>query len=514
MACANLAYGPWERESAGTICQVGGSGARFVNPTGDYAFFRLRLDGSLSVSSGCLEVEGEVGPGVAGFVYVVDRFNRILGQAPLSSTTYFDSEDEGACSLLVKVAPASEMRVSSLVVEGGEGFDPNFAFESVCSRLSGRVAVVVPSYPSSESLYPCAFVHARVRAYIEAGLECEVIVAADCAGLSLYEIDGVRVVRTDMDGFERILQSKRFDAVALHFFDPGFAESLDRALPENTPLILWSHNPETRYWDWPLFTARYFQPTPELSDECRLEFARRDEILARYNRKANVNWVFVSDALKARSEELLGFPFERAHVIPNLVDERMFRYRERAGRRASRIVCVRRFDDVASYALDIVAQVIVELSGRSVFEELEFDIYGAGPLFGELTEPIAEFANVRLHRRFLSRAELAETFSDHDIALFPTRFDSQGVAMGEAAMTGLAVVSSDIPAARNFLPVDRGLLCDVEDPVQYADAIERLHRDGEYFASCARACRECVYATCRREVTVDREIELIRSLAL
>ena len=96
MACANLAYGLWDRESAGTVCQVGGSGARFVNPTGDYAFFRLRLDGSLSVSSGRLEVEGEVGPGVAGFVYVVDRFNRILGQAPLSSTTYFDSEDERA----------------------------------------------------------------------------------------------------------------------------------------------------------------------------------------------------------------------------------------------------------------------------------------------------------------------------------------------------------------------------------------------------------------------------------
>ncbi len=512
MACANLAYGLWERESAGTVCQVGGSGARFVNPTGDYAFFRLRLDDPLSGSQGRLEVSGELDRGVAGVVYVVDRYNRILGQAPLSSTAYFEIRDEKPCSVLVKVPPSSEMKVSSIVMGGGLGSDS--ALESVCGRLGGRVAVVVPSYPSSENLYPCAFVHARVRAYIEAGLECDVIVAADHAGFSLYEIDGVRAVRTDMRGLGFLLERAHFDAVALHFFDPSFASVLDRSLPAGTPLILWSHNPETCYWDWPLFTARYFQPAPEISDEMRRGFLDRDEILARYNRNDNVNWVFVSDALKARSEELLGFSFERAHVVPNLVDERMFRYRERTERSASRIVCVRRFDDVASYALDIVAQVIVELSGRPVFEELEFDIYGAGPLFGKLTEPIAGFANVRLHRRFLSRSELAETFSDHDIALFPTRFDSQGVAMGEAAMTGLAVVSSDIPAARNFLPADRGLLCEVEDPVQYADAIERLHCDGEYFASCSRACRERVYETCRREVTVEREIELIRSLVL
>lgn len=511
MTGVNLAYGLWERERANTICQVSGAGVRFVNPTGEEAFFRLRLDDLPIGSQGRLEVEGELSRGVAGVVYVVDRFNRILGQAPLSATAYFEISDERPCALLAKVPPASEMRVSSIVAGGVS--DRGSILESVCNRLSGRIAVVVPSYPSSESLYPCAFVHARVRAYIEAGLKCEVIVAANHAGFSLYEIDGVRVVRTDMRGLGLVLERMRFDAVALHFFDPSFASVLDRFLPAGTPLILWSHNPETRYWDWPLFTARYFQPVAELSDEMRREFSKRDEILARYNRNDDVTWVFVSDALKARSEELVGFPFNRAHVIPNLVDERVFAYRERVAGRARRIVCVRKFEDVASYALDIVAQVIVELSKRSVFEDLEFDVYGAGPLFSKLTEPIEGFANVRLHRRFLSRAELAETFSEHDIALFPTRFDSQGVAMGEAAMSGLAVVSSDIPAARNFLPVDRGLLCDVEDPVRYADAIERLHRDEGHFAACSRACRERVYETCRRAMTVDCEIELIRSLA-
>lgn len=513
MARANLAYALWRRERPGTLFQIGAPGARFVNPTGADAYFRLPLDETFASSWGCLTVEGDGGPGIAGVVYVVDAFNRILGQAPLPSTAYFEACEERPASVLVKVAPASEMRVSAITVGGmSESFDEVSALERVCAGLPDGLAVVVPSYPSSESLYPCAFVHARVRAYVEAGVECTVIVASDYAGFSVYDIDGVRAVRTDMRGLGLILKRKRFKMVALHFFDPAFAEALDRFLPSGTPLVLWSHNPETRYWDWPLFTARYFQPAPTLTDEQRRQFSRRDAILKRYNQNDAVEWVFVSDALKARSEELLGFSFNRAHVIPNLVDERLFAYRDRAGERARRIVCVRRFDDVASYALDIVAQVIVELSKRPVFDSLEFDLFGAGVLFDRLTEPIAGFENVNLHRRFLARSELAKTFSEHDIALFPTRFDSQGVAMGEAAMAGLAVVSSDIPAARNFLPQDGGLLCSVEDPMQYADAIERLHVDKEYFAACSRACHERVFALCRRAVTVEREIELFRSL--
>ena len=71
---------------------------------------------------------------------------------------------------------------------------------------------------------------------------------------------------------------------------------------------------ETRYWDWPLFTAPYFSDLPEISPKQEDEFVERDAVIARYNSKPNVSWVFVSEALKQRSEELLGFTFRRLHV--------------------------------------------------------------------------------------------------------------------------------------------------------------------------------------------------------
>ncbi|MEG0454542.1 MAG: glycosyltransferase, partial [Bacteroides sp.] len=127
--------------------------------------------------------------------------------------------------------------------------------------------------------------------------------------------------------------------------------------------------------------------------------------------------------------------------------------------------------------------------------------------------PLRAFENVHLHQHFLSRSEVAQIHREHGVALFATRFDSQGVSMGEAAMSGLAVISSDIDAARCFLPTDQGLLCEVENPVAYADAIERLYCNPECFLLASRSCRDKMYRLCRREETVDREIELIQKVS-
>lgn len=54
---------------------------------------------------------------------------------------------------------------------------------------------------------------------------------------------------------------------------------------------------------------------------------------------------------------------------------------------------------------------------------------------------------------------------------FPTRYDAQGVSMCEAAMSGLAVVTSDNDAVKEFLPKDK-IYANTENYVEYADIIE------------------------------------------
>lgn len=505
----DIAHSPWLPSTPNTTCVAEGDVVRMANDGDADGLVRSVLS-SKSEGHYLVSFEGENVRGSAGLLYIVDEYNHVLGEATLQSTTLIKLPAAEEHALLVKVFPHSEIRLTrvSVQAEEAEGAVDRF-FERV---LWGDAAVVVPTYPTHENKYPCAFVHARVKAYREARVACDVICAFDYEGYCAYEFEGVRVLRMPIGALPDVLRRKRYRSIFLHFFDLRYARALEESDLGNTPVFLWSHNPETRYWDWPQFTAPYFTEQPELNEGQKAEFRERDEVIRRFNEKPNVSWVFVSEALKARSEELIGIRFNRAHVIPNLVDDEVFRFQEKDPELRKKIFLVRKFDNIATYAIDLDVACIVELSKRPFFNDLEFNLYGTGDSYDVLVEPLRSFENVHLHRRFLSRDEIARVHKDHGIALYATRFDSQGVSMGEAAMSGLAVVSSDIDAARCFLPTDQGLLCDVEDPVSYADAIERLYRKPDSFAAASRACYGKMYRLCRREETVDREIALIRGI--
>ncbi|MDO4841460.1 MAG: glycosyltransferase family 4 protein [Phoenicibacter congonensis] len=379
------------------------------------------------------------------------------------------------------------------------------------NRKKHRLAVVVPTYPSEENMYLCAFVHSRVKAYQQAGINVEVLCVWDTyEDHSEYEIEGVHVTRLHTTSLEQYLFEEKFDVCFLHFFDLQFEAAVTSERLSNVKFFLWSHNPETRYWDWPLFTTPYFSAPSELTQAQKEEFEKRDIVIKKLNDQENVNWVFVSQTLKERSEELIGITFERGIVIPNLVDDRVYQFKKRRFKNRNSVIIVRKFDNVNTYALDVVMQVIVELSKRKGFRKLNFDIYGAGVMFDELTAPVKDFENVHLHEHFLSQNELKQAYEQHGIGLFATRFDSQGVAMCEAALSGMPVVSSQIDAANYFLPNDMGLLCEVENPVAYADVIEKLVKDRRYYKRCAKACHEKVRSMCSREQTVNKEIEINR----
>lgn len=503
-----LEHTPWIPSTPGTTCDAEEDGVCIANEADSDGFARSVLLGPANEGYYLVRFEGENVRGNAGLLYVVDEYNHVLGEATLQSTTLLKVPAAEEHALLVKVFPCSEIKVTcvSVRVEKAEGAVERF-FSSV---LKGKAVVVVPTYPTPENKYPCAFVHARVQAYLQARVPCDVVCAFDYEGYCAYEFEGVRVLRIPIGELPAALRLKRYRSIFLHFFDLRFARMLEESDLDDTPIFLWSHNPETRYWDWPEFTAPYFCDPPVLSEEQKQEFRNRDEVIRRFNEMPNVSWVFVSEPLKARSEELLGLSFNRAYVIPNLVDDEMFRYERKDPDLRRKVFLARKFDNVATYAIDIDVACIVELSKRPFFSDMEFDLYGTGGFYDQLVEPLRGFENVHLHRRFLTRSEIAEAHKDHGIALYATRFDSQGVSMGEAAMSGLAVVSSDIEVARAFLPNEQGLLCDVEDPTAYADAIERLYRDPERFVQAGRACYEKAYRLCRREETVNKEIKLAR----
>ena len=507
----NYLKGNWIVAGDDITCTHTPDGLAITNSGDEAGFARLPLKAHPSDGWYRAQLEGAISERTAGPLYFVNEENHILGDASIGSTALFHLGNCKELALYIQVPAYCSFTFSNLSIARTRK-PGRITIATFCDEtLHSRIAVVVPAYPSLENKYLCAFVHARVKAYRDASVQVDVICARNDKGYGAYEYEGVRVLRMPIDDLGHVLARKSYDTVLLHFFDETHAKTIDGQGLGKTQFFLWSHNPETRYWEWPLFTTPYFTEPAELTAEQKQLFTQRDTIIKTFNAKPNVSWIFISEAQKNRAEELIGISFEPSHVIPNLVDDKRFPYSPKDPALRTKVICIRKFDNIATYAIDLDVAAILELSKRTVFNQMEFDFFGDGPLFDTLLEPIRHFKNVHTHKRFLTHEEIAQQHATHGIGLFATRFDSQGVSMCEAAMSGLAIVSSDIDATNIFLPNGLGLLCETENPIAYADALERLATDPDYFEKCSIACHEKVYSLCRREATIDIEIALLRS---
>lgn len=370
--------------------------------------------------------------------------------------------------------------------------------------------VITPSYPTPENKYLSGFVHSRLKAYKKAGIKFTLVCSFDYKAYSKYNFEGIEVLRVPFQGLRTMMRIYDFKKIAIHFFDWRYARILDASNLLDKKLYLWVHGPETLYWDWPYFTTEYFKPTINITTDQEARFKMNDVLIRRYNKMKNVHWIFVSNWIKNRSQELLDIKFHNSSVIPNFVDEENFSYSPKPSNSRKKIFMLRRYDNINKYAVDIAVRAIVELSKKDFFKDLEFNIYGTGNVHDKLFSPLLNFDNIYFYRDFLTHKEIAKVHKQNGIAFFPTRYDAQGVSMCEAGMSGLAVLSSDNEAIKEFIPSVGGNIVDTEDYSAYAAEIEKLYRDEQYFSELSRKCHEKVSKECSFDKTVAKEIELFK----
>ncbi len=453
-----------------------------------------------------LQVAGRMlsGTGVSVTVEIDDRAHY---PAPLDSTNRF------------KVRAGASVRVK-LELNGQTAVDLTALHLSIADRevdlfeselRDGRVLLVTPTYPSSHHLYLSGFVHARVREYQLQGLRPAVFCSFTAYEYqTVYEFEGVRVLRGHTSDLLAVLNRVEFARIALHFFDEFYAHVLDRAVRnDQTDLVLWCHGPETLFWDLPLVNGPYFsRPQPPDGERLR-KYRLLEHYAKKYAQRRNVHWVFVSDWQRRRSEELLGIHFDTAKVIANFVDERHFPYRPKTAEDRKNVFILRRFDDEKKYAVDVTVMALLALSRRECFRHMTFHVYGDGGAHERLLAPLRRFDNVVIHRQFLDHAGIAEAHARCGIALFPTRYDAQGVSACEAASSGLVVVSTHSTAVPEFIPPELGTLVAGDDPGQMVEIIERLYNDPEHFLDASRRLSEHVRALCSYQSTIQRELKLL-----
>lgn len=487
-----------------------GKGLRLINDTDTHGFVLYpKIFSAKNRNNLFVNFQGEIIRGNGAVLQVLNTDRVIMSETSFNATS---SCAVGAKNFLfdIKINSHSEVYITKADISMSD--KPVDVFEEVFESIlnsGNELLIITPSYPTEENKYFGGFVHSRVKAYKEAGIKFDLVCAHQYPNSCSYNFEGVDVTRTDFYGMRRLLTQKKYKTILLHFFDDKYAQILDACDMHDTELYFWIHGPETLYWDWSKMTDPYFVPESKLGEGFVQRFERNDKMIERYNGYSNVHWVFVSEWIKNHSEKLIGLKFNNSVVIPNFVDEENFDFVEKDPEMRKKIFFVRRFENISKYAIDVNVRTILELSRREFFDDLEFNIYGTGENYNTLIAPIKNMPNVHLYPKFLTHTEISKVHKENGIGLFATRYDAQGVSMCEAAMSGLAMVSSQNDAIAEFLPYEKGILCDTEDYIAYADLIEKMYYNPDYYKEVAKACHDKVYEKCCFNATIQKEIDMI-----
>ena len=383
---------------------------------------------------------------------------------------------------------------------------------------NNRILVITPGYPSRENPYNNSFVHQRVLGYMKENLSVEVFSVPgspyrknmNTPEMKRYRIDDVPVHEGTHGNLKTYLQNHRFDKILIHFAWKAIMEVVLSQTPD-TPLIIWVHGVEALSWK-----RRLFNLTPDPREllkflgyiplnRIQLNFVRR---LIMQQKERDITFVFVSHWMKNVLEEDTGVPstIRNYRVIPNVVNDELFQYREKEMGLRYHIFNVRPYHS-RKYANDLMVETILRLQQSEHFQKLRFSLYGEGRLFEKTVEPIRSLSNVHIDKRMLSQTEIAEKHKKNGILLMPTRQDAQGVSMCEAMSSGLVPVVSDNTAIPEFVCDGCGYLC--EGPEEMAAAIIELVENPILYAQKSEKASAYIRAKCAGPVVLKEELELI-----
>jgi len=154
----------------------------------------------------------------------------------------------------------------------------------------------------------------------------------------------------------------------------------------------------------------------------------------------------VSTETGAEAEHLLGIPPDRIVVVSNGRDPALFAPRS-APRRSGPLRLLWVGHLVEGKRPDLFLDVVSSLRGNG--SDVEATLVGDGPLLRSL-RPAAAAAGVLVAGR---RLDIAELMQDADLFVFTSDREGEGLpgVLIEAALTGLPIVSTDVPGVRDVV---------------------------------------------------------------
>ncbi|GGI41337.1 glycosyltransferase family 4 protein [Mammaliicoccus stepanovicii] len=371
--------------------------------------------------------------------------------------------------------------------------------------------LITNTYPNKHKIYANAFIHRRVKAYKENGLDVKVVVFT--TAVKEDEIyDGVHIMYMDEAQLFNHLTYNTYTKLLFHFINYKMFAAVEH-LETKPDIVVWLHGFEAETW-----YTRYYN---FLSSKKNLDavLQKKDDYFDKQRKflrhlmtrnDINVQFIYVSNAFKTLYvDPNVGVSPKNYNIIPNIVDAEMFPYKQKDAESRFNIISIRPFT-AKNYANDITVEVIKQLKSKAYFNKLTFDLYGDGPLFDSITKPIKHFKNVTCHKQFVPQDEITYLHERAGIYLGPTRHDSQGVSLNEAMSSGLVTVSNDIGGVSEFIEHKRtGLLAQRDNVEQMVEYIDILIKNPDIFLLLSENASVDIQLKTGKQVVIKRELEVI-----
>jgi len=376
-----------------------------------------------------------------------------------------------------------------------------------------KYLMICNAYPTLENLYANSFLHRRVKAYQQKGLEVDIVVITTKVLKDKY-YDGVHIKYMDEYQIASFLKENDYSTVLFHFINQKMFYGINQLEEQERPnIVVWLHGFEAEAWH-----RRYYNFLENISQlDNALErkdtvFQPQKEFLQDImtRKDLNIKFIYVSRRFKELYvDPYVGVVPDNYHIIHNIIDDELFQYHKKSADDRLKICTIRPFT-AKNYANDITVDVIKQLSRKKYFHKLEFNIYGDGKLFNVLTNPLKQFDNVNLHKGFVKQNDIPEIHKNHGIYLGPSRHDSQGVSLGEAMSSGLVPVTNNIGGIPEFIThKETGMLASRDNVNEMVKHIEFLYKHARKFKKMSENAAESIKQQAGLDIVISKEIEVI-----
>ncbi len=406
---------------------------------------------------------------------VVSAKNR--GEAILKSSIMKDS---GSTQNWLTELSENEYALKREIVEKArdnliQGPSPRFDLVEPAKDISPEserdtIFLVSNHYPDDTNHFPSAFVHRRAIVLKQMGYNVQVISRSpNTQGQSYWKYEGIDVeVCTDQQ-IVSAANTLKLSQFMLHSPAPDLLVSFVKFVPHERFICVF-HGYDCRDY----FRLHFNFSIDELKRDVKsLEIlqSKRFAALLLAAESCPDRLVFVSEFLRDVATVDTGGDFSKSSVIPNFLSESFYNEQPSIDGAPRQVLVIKNFDRL-NYAGDQVIGAIEAWNKRPDAARLKFTIVGFGRYFPQVLRSLSEIDNVSIIEGPISSLSIQKFFQKHQIYLSPTRYETQGMSVCEAAGAGLAILSTKTCAVPEFIDQNLSFLAQPDSILDLVKGLE------------------------------------------